>query len=241
VFRWGISEDIVGASADPTVGLRLPSDERSRERVYTDVEIRAVFRAVKGSELQGLVPLLFFCGTRSEETRAARWADIELGRSLWTIPGDTTKNREVHPVPLSPGAVRVLKGLREHDGAAERVFPAATSAGYMDQPNKAVARLQTLGRAVAEIAKKKASTRTKAERAVLARQSGLPADFRLHDIRRTVATRLAEAGTPVDIIESILGHARSKLVRTYQRSAPLNAMAVALKAWSDTLEEILHG
>jgi integrase len=81
----------------------------------------------------------------------------------------------------------------------------------MDVPNKAITRLR--------------------------RAEGVPCDFRLHDVRRTVATRLAEMGTHVPIIEAILGHRPPRLVRTYQVHAPVGEMrssagAPSWTAWS---------
>lgn len=69
----------------------------------------------------------------------------------------------------------------------------------------------------------------------------MPRDFRLHDVRRTVATRLAEMGTHVPIIEAILGHRPPRLVRTYQVHAPVREMRAALERWSAELDRIITG
>jgi integrase len=52
--------------------------------------------------------------------------------------------------------------------------------------------------------------------------------WRAHDLRRTAATRMVEAGVPVDAVESTLNHVRPKLLRTYQQADPLPAMRDAL-------------
>jgi integrase len=52
---------------------------------------------------------------------------------------------------------------------------------------------------------------------VLVRKTSKVPDFRLHDVRRTVATRLAELGTLDAIVEAVLGHTPAKLKRTYNR------------------------
>jgi hypothetical protein len=85
----------------------------------------------------------------------------------------------------------------------------------MDVPNKAIMRLRTA--------------------------EAMPRDFRLHDVRRTVATRLAEMGMHVPIIEAILGHRAPKLVRTYQVHAPVAEMRAALERWSVELDRIITG
>ena len=57
----------------------------------------------------------------------------------------------------------------------------------------------------------------------------------------TVATRLAEMGTHVPIIEAILGHRPPRLVRTYQVHAPVGEMRVALERWAAELDRIITG
>jgi len=52
--------------------------------------------------------------------------------------------------------------------------------------------------------------------------------WRPHDLRRTAATRMIEAGVSSDAVESVLNHSRPKLLRTYQQADPLPAMRDAL-------------
>lgn len=56
---------------------------------------------------------------------------------------------------------------------------------------------------------------------------------RLHDLRRTGASRLEELEVADDVIEAILGHSRPSLRRTYRPSAPLKKMGSALTALAD--------
>jgi integrase len=72
----------------------------------------------------------------------------------------------------------------------------------------------------------------------LRRIEGVPRDFRVHDVRRTVATRLDEMGTPVPILEAILGHLPPRLVRTYQVHAPVSEMRAAFERWSVELDRL---
>ncbi|MGE0801587.1 MAG: site-specific integrase [Lautropia sp.] len=46
---------------------------------------------------------------------------------------------------------------------------------------------------------------------------GLEVGWNLHDLRRTAATRMRQAGVAIEIIEAVLNHAPPKLVRVYQR------------------------
>jgi integrase len=56
----------------------------------------------------------------------------------------------------------------------------------------------------------------------------LGVSWRPHDLRRTAATRMIEAGVSSDAVESVLNHSRAKLLRTYQQADPLPAMRDAL-------------
>jgi integrase len=60
-----------------------------------------------------------------------------------------------------------------------------------------------------------------------------------HDLRRTAATLMREAGVPVHDVEAVLNHAPPRLVRVYQRHDPLPEKAAALAALAERLDELL--
>jgi integrase len=53
--------------------------------------------------------------------------------------------------------------------------------------------------------------------------------WNIHDLRRTAASLMADAGVSVDVIERVLNHARPKLIATYHLSDPLPPMRDALQ------------
>lgn len=217
-YTWGLSRGLV--TSTPFVGVEKPSQERKAIRTYTNDEIRAMLPAIGGTELEDLVPLIFHTATRSHETRAMRWSQVDLERAIWRIPPHLAKTGEVvqqaHDVPLSKGAVAILKRIQKRQRAApvvgikaaDFVFPAPTHEGHMDKPNKVTAMLkETLG----------------------VEDRGF-----LHHIRRTVADRMKkDLGVAPWVVEAILGHAQERLVETYMPSSPLSLMRDALDAWSD--------
>jgi integrase len=221
VFRWSIHEDLLPAAADPTFAFSFPNEARPRDRVYTNDEIRAIFAAVPGTELQDFVPLLFYTAVRSEEARAARWADFDADRAFWTIPAAVTKAGDPHPVPLSSGAMRLVSRIREASATAEFLFPAPTAvcrgcgrAGHMDVPNKAITRLR--------------------------RAEGVPRDFRLHDVRRTVDTARGD-GHPRPHHRSHPRTPAAKARADLPGSCPRGRDAPALERWSAELDRIVTG
>jgi len=66
---------------------------------------------------------------------------------------------------------------------------------------------------------------------------GRPPHFVIHDIRRTVRTRLAALRVPHEVAEMVIGHGRKGLARVYDQHRYLNEMREALDAWS---KEILR-
>jgi integrase len=223
-YTWGLSRGFV--TTTPFIGIEKPAQARKAVRTYTNDEIRAMFAAVVGTQLDDLVPLLFHTATRSHETRAMRWSQVDLERAVWRIPPELAKTGEVlqraHDVPLSRGAVTILKRIQERQLAAQVVgikgadfvFPAPTRAGHMDKPNKATTAMKDA--------------------------LGIEDRGFLHHIRRTVADRLkTDLGVAPWVVEAILGHAQDRLAETYMPSSPLSLMREALDAWSAHLASIL--
>lgn len=221
IYSWAVAEEILDAS--PCVGLQrsmldsgILAKEKPRQRVYAADELRALLLVVPGTELEDLVPLILHTAARSEEARSARWSDFDLATWVWTVPAERSKSGRAHPLPLSFGARRILERIRDRQAQAPgelHLFPARTREGYVDKPNKSTA--------------------------AVSQASGV--HLRLHDLRRTVATNLAEMGTLSDVVECVLGHSLPELQRTYQVYTPMREMRTALEAWSRRLDMIVSG
>lgn len=63
-----------------------------------------------------------FTAARSGEVRGAKWMEIDLSNSLWTIPAARMKSGREHRVPLSRPAIRLLRELPTAD-KDDLVFP----------------------------------------------------------------------------------------------------------------------
>ena len=61
----------------------------------------------------------------------------------------------------------------------------------------------------------------------------------LHDIRRTVRTRLGALGVQPHVAEAVLNHLPPKLIRTYDRNPYGTEKRSALSAWSGQLQTAL--
>ncbi len=191
-----------------------------RERVLTDDELRSVWRATSGpGSFNAIIRTLMITGQRREEVAGMTWDEIAPDLSTWTIPGSRAKNGEEHIVPLSPQARAILRAAprfdRDDDGEPELVFPGRV--GSFNGFSKS--------------------------KAALDEASGVE-DWRLHDLRRTVATGLQKLGVRLEVTEAVLNHvsgSRAGIVGVYQRHTWSDEKQAALNAWGEHVAAIVEG
>jgi len=78
---------------------------------------------------------------RTGEVMMSTWAEIDLGKAIWTIPADRMKGGKEHRVPLSERAVTLMRGMQDA-AVSEFVFPGAQA----NRPLSNMAFLQLLKR-----------------------------------------------------------------------------------------------
>jgi integrase len=78
-----------------------------------------------------LFRLRLLTARRGGEVQGAAWSEVDLVSGWWTIPAERSKNGLAHRVPLSPQAVRILKGLKAE---ATWVFPSTRKDRTPHQP-----------------------------------------------------------------------------------------------------------
>src|SRR5262249_37674013 len=142
---------------------------RPRQRVLSEAEIVALHRAA--SEMPyphgPLLLMLLYTGQRHSDCAGARWEEVH-GKD-WIIPHERFKSERSHLVPLSEPVVRLLSELPR---VGDRLF-AGFSRGIVNQP------LTHLRTRMLEILQEENPSAT------------LP-PFKIHDIRRTMRTRLEQ-------------------------------------------------
>lgn len=107
-FNWAVENDLIASS--PVAGLKKPNPETSRDRVLTDDELKAVWRAAdkEGYPFGTILQLLILTGQRRGEVACMMWSELDLKSELWTLPRDRVKNKRQHEVPLSHQAVAII-------------------------------------------------------------------------------------------------------------------------------------
>jgi integrase len=222
VFKFALDEELIEAS--PAVRVSRPGQERSRDRVLTDDEIRQFWTAVAElpSEMAAFWKLRFLSAQRGGECVAMRWSDVDLEAGWWIIPATVAKNKREHRVPLSESALTILKDLR---AAVDERLQQPRADG---QPRK-------------EPVYVLAGARGKRQQADAAATFGV-ADFRGHDLRRTAATNMRKVGVPRDHVSKVLNHVEGgpAATRVYDRYDGDREKKIALDTWARTLTAILE-
>jgi integrase len=124
MFAWAIGEGL--CEVNPVIGTNT-LDEKPRERVLSDMELAAIWKACPDADYGRIVKLLMLTGQRREEIGALRWAEIDLNERQITLAGERTKNGVEHRIPLSDDAMKVLQGVIAH---RDLVFGARGNNGF---------------------------------------------------------------------------------------------------------------
>lgn len=81
-------------------------------------------RAEQGIGARAL-ELAILTAARSGEVLGMRWAELDEGAKVWTIPAERMKAAREHRVPLTDPALAILAEMRDAFGADGLVFPGA--------------------------------------------------------------------------------------------------------------------
>jgi integrase len=188
-----------------------------------DDELRAVWRAVEGSQspFSSLVQFLLLTATRRTEAAAMRRG--EVSGDEWTVPPERYKTGLELVIPLSPAAQAVLTAL-PRIGKSGFVF---TTAGK--RPLRGFSQLKRAfdARVLAELRKQDPEAKP------------LP-NWTLHDLRRTARSLMSRAGVPSDHAERCLGHVIGGVRGTYDRHAYYEEKKHAFAALAALIERIVN-
>ena len=213
---WAIERGLIEAS--PCAGIRAPAAETSRDRVLSDDELKAVWRAADALETpyNAFVKLLILTGARRSEVAGMMWREIDFDAKLWTLPAARAKNATEYQIPLSDSAVQILRAL-PRIADSDLVF---TLSGRV--PIRGFHNVKTRIDAL------------------------MPAgpSWTLHDLRRTFASGCARLGIAVHVVEAALNH-RSGSIRgiaaVYNRYSYDTEKRAALEVWGRHVEGLASG
>lgn len=221
LFSWAIGRGDIDHS--PCQGMEAPPKVPSRDRVLGDDDLQQVWLATtEAGRLFGpIVRLLILTGQRRDEVTAMHWDELDRARAEWSLPFERSKNRTGHIVPLSPQAIAVLDRF----------------AGKPKWPKSGIVFATSGGKVFAMHSKGK----SRLDRIIGAKEAGAMAPWRLHDLRRTLATGMQRLGVRFEVTEAILNHlsgSRSGIAGIYQRHHWTDEKRAALEAWGELVENL---
>lgn len=186
---------------------------------YTDEDIAELwdFFDEQDKPIGELLKMLLLTGQRKTETATMKWTDIK--RSIWTIPAKLAKNGQAHELPLGKMAKSIIEDLKPYSGDSDYVF---LSPRGNNKPLK--------------------STKNAAIRA---RKQTEVTDFKVHNLRRTVATHMAKLGVDRSIVGKVLNHKQASgddlITAIYDQHTYTKEKEEALQKWEKKLYEMLGG
>lgn len=222
LFSWAVSRGYV--ERNPLHDMDKPEAPKARDRVLTDHELAAIWRAAERmpGPFGPFYKLLLLTGQRRDEVAALQWVDLDRATATWTVPAARTKNGRAHIVPLAPQVIAEFDGL-----AGDVTWP---KAGYV---------MTTTGRThVSGFSKAK----TALDQRIAIAVGEPPRSWRVHDLRRTLATGLQRLGVRFEVTEAVLNHisgSKGGVAGIYQRHDWKTEKRAALTAWANHVEKLL--
>ena len=174
-----------------------------RERVLSASERAVLWEYIQASPYPWKPLLSLLCLTGQRFSEVAGMRRSEIEGNVWSIPIERHKGKRGHAVPLSSKAQRVIAAIPE-------MHPDYLFSVKNGKPIKQAAH----------------------EKKRIDKVTGLE-DWRLNDIRRTVATMMGDNGVPRFVITQVLGHAETSVTGIYDRSEYLKEKRDALEMLAD--------
>lgn len=202
---------------NPVLHIHRNVKEKSRDRFYSDNEIKKLWDYFDKQKepIASLFKFLLITGQRRGETQNAKWKDIDIENKIWTKVSDDTKSSKLHTVPLSNLACDIILGLKEE--GSEYVFKSPKKNAPVKWIHKATERIK--------------------------KGTGIN-DFRPHDLRRTVMTKMAELGIPQIVIGKLLNHSGlagdNTVTAIYNRYDYYEEKKKAVEKWADILSALIN-
>ena len=219
VFRYAVQTG--RATFNPAADMKgVRKTRKVKNHAMIDpAELPALLQALTASDLHTTTRLALqftlLTAARTGEVRFATWPEIDLEKRLWSIPAERMKMQRPHVVPLSTGALAILKRAKILYGDSGYIFPGAKGPAKPFSENTMLYALYRIGY------KDKATP---------------------HGFRALFSTIANEAGFNPDAIERQLAHQEKSAVRgAYNRGVYLKERAELMQWWSDHLHHLEHG
>jgi integrase len=202
------------ATANPCIGSISPAAV-ARDRVLDGDELVSVWKACANDQFGKIIRLLILTGCRRSEIGDMAWSELDFEKGVWTLPAARAKTHKARSIPLLPMLLEVIEDLPRM-ASRDQLFGG---------------RVQGRGFSAWHLGK-----------AALDLRCGV-AGWVIHDLRRSVATHMAEQlAVPPHIVELVLGHEfRTGVQARYNRAPYGGEIRDAYLRWHEILRTLLDG
>lgn len=190
VFNKAIKWGMVPDSfKNPATGIDYFKEEK-RDRFVTPEELPRLMEEISKEAsiyTKSALWLYLLMGMRKTELLSAKWEQIDFHRKELRLPD--TKAGRAHYLPLTDAAIKVLEDI-PRVSENPHVFVGARKGKHLVNIDKAWRRIR--------------------------KDAGLE-DVRIHDLRRTLGSWLAQSGNSLHLIGRILNHSNASTTQVYAR------------------------
>jgi len=228
LFSWAVDQQVYGLQVSPVASLKpskIFGKRKARSRVLCDEELRACWLVAEQMPYPygPMLKLLMLSGQRHGDVGGMPWREVDLPKREWVIPAErykgNAKGEAPHLIPLTDEMVDILAALPRFNGG-DYVFTT------------------TRGRKPTDLAEQKARIDAEMQAILQERGRTLPA-WVIHDLRRSMRTRLSELRIPTEVAEAVIGHKKRGLTAVYDLYEYRDEKPDALKRWGARLHAIV--
>ena len=198
------------------LALDVRRDKKKKTRKWITREQWAKLYAELPAHMKPMAEFAIETGLRQSNVLGLTWDRVDIDRAFLWIEAEDMKADEAMPVPLSKGALRVLKEQRALTAHDTFVFT------YRGHPIKEI-------KTAFSVACIRAGLGTSQVRSDVQRGNGKVSyeGFTWHGLRHTWATWHVQAGTPLDVLQKLGGWSDLRMVMNYAHHSPGHLAAFA--------------
>lgn len=237
MFNYAVEKDLLPFS--PAAGVKLPSPKVERDRVLSEEEIRTLWNNLSSASMtehtRRALKLVLVTAQRPVEVTGMHSSEID-GR-WWTIPADRAKNGRTHRVYLTDMALELIGEVN-----GSYVFPCPHESKHKPMSRHALSRAVVNNCPSGCVNDCEICTNgdCKADGRLLQDKNKLGiAHFTPHDLRRTAATSMAPLKIMDEVIDAVLNHQKTGVIKIYNQYRYDEEKKAALEAWEQKLISIV--
>jgi integrase len=214
MFVWALGEGL--CEINPVVGTNVPGGgAKSRDRVLSDAELRAVWLAAGDDAYGSILKLLILTGCRRQEIGGMTREELDRDAGCWTLPPQRAKNGNELVLPLPAMAWEIID-RRPRLVGRDHLFGLSAAEGFTEWAGGKARLDERLGDSVKP--------------------------FVIHDIRRTFSTKLNDdLEVEPHLVEALLNHTRKDVARVYNKAKYVAQKRTTLARWADHVRALVEG